>query len=125
MQSMSARAESREYRLDAFKWVLVLAVVAAGVVGNSIYSAQPLLYRVLALLALGCIALVIAYNTAKGNALWRLLQESVVEVRKVVWPSKQETNQTTLLVVAVVIVMALVLWGLDTIFGFAASRIIG
>lgn len=122
---MSSKAETREYRFDALKWALVIAAVAVGVVGNSIYSAQPLLYRVLALLALAVVALVIAYQTAKGHALWRLLQESVVEVRKVVWPTRQETNQTTLLVVAVVIVMALILWGLDTIFGFVASRIIG
>ncbi len=122
---MSSKAETREYRFDALKWALVIAAVAVGVVGNSIYSAQPLLYRVLALLALAVVALVIAYQTAKGNALWRLLQESVVEVRKVVWPTRQETNQTTLLVVAVVIVMALILWGIDTILGFLASRIIG
>ncbi|HEY7885904.1 MAG TPA: preprotein translocase subunit SecE [Cellvibrionaceae bacterium] len=122
---MSTKAEAKEFRLDTVKWALVVAVVAVGVVGNSVYSAEPLLYRVLALLVLSGVALAVAYNTAKGNALWRLLQESVVEVRKVVWPTRQETNQTTLLVVAVVIVTALILWGLDTIFGFVASRIIG
>src|SRR5690554_5874690 len=111
---MSTKAEAKVYRLDAIKWALVVAVVAIGVVGNSIYSAEPLLYRVLALLVLSGVALAVAYNTAKGGALWRLLQESVVEVRKVVWPTRQETNQTTLLVVAVVIVTALILWGLDT-----------
>ncbi|UTF59422.1 preprotein translocase subunit SecE [Gilvimarinus sp. DA14] len=122
---MSTKAEPKEYRLDAVKWLLVVAVVAVGVVGNSMYSAQPLLYRVLALVALGLVGLAIASQTAKGSALIQLLRESIVEVRKVVWPTKQETNQTTMLVVAVVIVMALILWGLDTIFGFVASKIIG
>ncbi|WP_041524456.1 preprotein translocase subunit SecE [Gilvimarinus agarilyticus] len=122
---MSTKAEPKEYRLDVVKWLLVIAVVAVGVVGNSMYSAQPLLYRVLALLVLGAVALLVALQTAKGSALWRLLQESVVEVRKVVWPTPQETNQTTLLVVVVVVIMALILWGLDTLFGFIAAKIIG
>ncbi|MCP8900879.1 preprotein translocase subunit SecE [Gilvimarinus xylanilyticus] len=122
---MSTKAEPKEYRLDVVKWLLVAAVVAVGVVGNSMYSAQPLLYRVLVLVALGLVGLAIASKTAKGSALIQLLRESIVEVRKVVWPTKQETNQTTMLVVAVVIVMALILWGLDTIFGFVASKIIG
>lgn len=122
---MSTKAEPKEYRLDVVKWLLVVAVVAVGVVGNSMYSAQPLLYRVLVLVALGLVGLAIASKTAKGSALIQLLRESIVEVRKVVWPTKQETNQTTMLVVAVVIVMALILWGLDTIFGFVAAKIIG
>lgn len=121
----TTKNEPKEYRLDALKWLLVIAIVAVGVVGNSVYSAQPLLFRVLALLALGLVGLAIASQTAKGSALIRLLRESIVEVRKVVWPSPQETHQTTLLVVAVVVVMALILWGLDTIFGFAAAKIIG
>jgi preprotein translocase subunit SecE len=49
----------------------------------------------------------------------------VIELRKVVWPTRQETNQTTLIVVAVVIFMSLVLWALDTVLGFFASKIIG
>jgi|SRR5690554_1407938 len=122
---MSTKSAPKEYRLDVVKWLLVVAVVAAGVVGNSMYSAQPLLYRVLALLALGAVALLVALQTAKGSSLWRLMQESIVEVRKVVWPTTQETNQTTLLVVVVVVVMALILWGLDAIFGFVAAKIIG
>ncbi|MBU2887677.1 preprotein translocase subunit SecE [Gilvimarinus agarilyticus] len=121
----TTKNEPKEYRLDALKWLMVIAVVAVGVVGNSMFSAQPLLYRVLALLALGLVGLAIASQTAKGSGLIQLLRESVVEVRKVVWPTRQETNQTTLLVVVVVIVMALILWGLDTIFGFVASKIIG
>lgn len=122
---MSTSVESSEYRFDAIKWLLVAAVVAAGVVGNSIYGAEPILYRVLALLALGAVALLISYNTAKGNAFWNLLQSAVVEVRKVVWPTRQEINQTTLIVLVVVVITAMILWGLDTLFGWIASLIIG
>lgn len=122
---MNAKAEPVEFRFDALKWLFVVALVAAGVVGNSYFAEQALLYRVLGLVALGAIALFVAVNTAKGNAFYTLLQESLVEVRKVVWPTRQETNQTTLIVVAVVIIMGILLWLLDTFLGWLASLIIG
>ncbi|WP_299982920.1 preprotein translocase subunit SecE [uncultured Pseudoteredinibacter sp.] len=121
----NAKAEPVEFRFDALKWLVVVALVAAGVVGNSYFAEQALLYRVLGLVVLAAAALFVAVNTAKGNAFYTLLQESLVEVRKVVWPSRQETNQTTLIVVAVVIIMGILLWLLDTFLGWLASLIIG
>jgi len=122
---MNVKSETKEYRLDTIKWLLVVVLVGAGVVGNSHFSAEPILYRVLVLLALALVACVIGYNTQKGAGLWELLQGAMVELRKVVWPTRQETNQTTLIVVAVVIVMSIILWALDTFFGWIASMIIG
>ena len=122
---MNAKAEPVEFRFDALKWLLVVALVAAGVVGNSYFAEQALLYRVLGLVALAAMALFVSVNTAKGNAFYTLLQESLVEVRKVVWPTRQETNQTTMIVVAVVIIMGILLWLLDTFLGWLASLIIG
>jgi preprotein translocase subunit SecE len=122
---MSVQTEEKEYRLDSVKWAIVVALVAAGVIGNSHFSAQPLLYRVLALIALAAVALFVGYNTQKGASLWSLIQGSMVELRKVVWPTRQETNQTTLIVVVVVLVMSVILWLLDTFLGFVASKLIG
>lgn len=122
---MNAKAEPVQFRLDALKWVFVLALVAASVVGNSYFDGQPLLYRVLALVVVAGVALFVSVNTAKGHSFWSLLREASVEVRKVVWPTRQETNQTTLIVVAVVIVMGFILWLLDTFLGWLASQIIG
>ncbi len=122
---MNAKVETSEFRLDGLKWLLVAAIVVAGAVANSYYSDFSLLYRVLGLVAAGAVAAFLAINTAAGSSFWGLLREAQVEVRKVVWPSRQETNQTTLIVVAVVLVMAVVLWGLDTLLGWLASLIIG
>jgi preprotein translocase subunit SecE len=122
---MNIKSEEKEYRLDFAKWVIVAALVALGIFGNSHFSAQPLFYRALALIALAVAALFVAYNTEKGASIWSLIQGSLIELRKVVWPTRQETNQTTLIVVAVVIFMSLVLWALDTTLGFVASKIIG
>jgi len=123
---MSSKADVKEFRLDGLKWLIVVALVLGGAVANSYYAAEvPLLYRVLALVAGGVLACFIAVNTAKGNAFWALLKAAQVEVKKVVWPSRQETIQTTLIVVAVVVVTAFILWGLDSGLGFVASKIIG
>ena len=63
--------------------------------------------------------------TTQGQAFLKLLKEALVEARRVVWPTKDETMQTTLIVFAVVVVMSLVLWGVDSLFGWMISAVIG
>ncbi|MFP5422410.1 MAG: preprotein translocase subunit SecE [Gammaproteobacteria bacterium] len=122
---MNVKAEAKDSRFDLLKWLVVAALVIAGVVGNQYFSAEPILYRVLALLVVAALAGVISLQTSKGQAFWVLAKEARVEIRKVVWPSRQETTQTTLIVVAVVLVMALLLWGLDSLLGWLVSLIVG
>ena len=122
---MNVKAEAKDSRFDLVKWLLVAALVIAGVVGNQYFSAEPILYRVLVLLVVAAVAGVIALQTSKGQAFWVLAKEARVEIRKVVWPTRQETTQTTLIVVAVVLVMALMLWGLDSLLGWLVSLIVG
>ena len=121
---MNSKADT-ESRLDGLKWAVVAVLVAVGVAGNVYFAEQSLLYRVLALLALAVVAGAVALQTAKGAAFWKLAKEARVEIRKVVWPTRQEATQTTLIVVAFVLASALILWGLDTLLGWLASKIIG
>ncbi|MGG2400146.1 preprotein translocase subunit SecE [Pseudomonas sp. SH1-B] len=122
---MNVKAEAKDSRFDLVKWLVVAALVVVGVVGNQYFSAEPVLYRVLGLVALGAAAAFLAFQTARGQAFAVLLKEARVEIRKVVWPTRQETTQTTLIVVAVVLVMALLLWGLDSLLGWLVSLIVG
>ncbi|EKM97096.1 preprotein translocase subunit SecE [Stutzerimonas degradans] len=122
---MNIKAEAKDTRFDLVKWLVVAALVVVAVVGNQYYSAEPILYRVLALLVVAVIAGLLALQTVKGQAFFVLLKEARVEIRKVVWPTRQETTQTTLIVVAVVLVMALLLWGLDSLLGWLVSMIVG
>jgi preprotein translocase subunit SecE len=122
---MNVKAEAKDSRFDLVKWLIVAALVVVGVVGNQYFSAEPILYRVLGLLVLVVLAGVVALQTARGQAFAVLLKEARVEIRKVVWPTRQETTQTTLIVVAVVFVMALLLWGLDSLLGWLVSLIVG
>jgi preprotein translocase subunit SecE len=122
---MNAKAEAKDSRFDLLKWLVVVALLVVGVVGNQYYSAEPILYRVIALLLLAAAAVFVALQTTKGRSFFGLAKEARAEIRKVVWPTRQETTQTTLIVVAVVLVMALLLWGLDSLLGWLVSLIVG
>lgn len=122
---MNAKAEAKTFRLDGLKWLLIVLLVGGAVAGNSYYAEFPLIFRVLAMTVICLVALLVTANTGKGNALWQLLREAQIEVRRVVWPTRQEATQTTAVVVVFVLVMALILWGLDSALGWAASKLIG
>jgi len=122
---MNAKVEVKEDRFDLLKWWFVAALVALGVVGNQYYSAVPMLYRVLVLLVLAALAVYVGLKTVKGQAFFSLIKEARVEIRKVVWPTREETTQTTLIVVGVVLVVGLLLWGLDSFLGWLVSLIVG
>ncbi len=123
---MSGKPEvAAEGRLDGLKWALVTILVTAGVAGNVYYSEESVLYRALALVLLAILAGFVALQTVKGGAFWNLVKEAKIEIRKVVWPTRQETVQTTLVVVAVVVIMGLILWALDSLLGWIISSLIG
>jgi preprotein translocase subunit SecE len=122
---VNAKVETQASKLDGLKWLVVIALVAVGVVGNSMYANESLLYRVLALVALAIAAGFIALQTAKGKAFFQLFKEAKNEIRKVVWPTRQETLQTTGIVVVAVLIIGLLLWGLDSLLGWIISGFIG
>lgn len=122
---MNTKVESGEFRMDGLKWLVVLALVIGGAVGNSYFSTEPLFLRALAMIAVGLVSAFVAVKTAKGQAFWRLVKEAQVEIRKVVWPTRAEVNQTTLLVTAVVIITALILWLFDWGIGQLARMVLG
>ena len=113
--------ETTVSRFDSAKWVVVIVLLAVAVVGNSYFANESLLYRVLGIVALAVVAGLVALQTAKGAAFWTLVKGSRTEIRKVVWPTRQETVQTTMIVVAFVVLVALLLWGLDSFLGWLVS----
>ena len=98
---------------DKIKLVVAFVIAAAAVAGFYLYSDQSLLMRVIGLLVMVGITLAIIYQTEVGRSSWGYVVASRNEVRKVVWPSRQETVQTTAMVVVMVFVMALLLWIID------------
>ena len=111
--------------LDWLKWLVVAALLGGGVYGNWYYQDESLLIRVAALLVGAVVAGFIAIQTERGRNVWSLLKEARSEIRRVVWPSNQETSQTTLVVLILVLVFALILWGLDSLLSWIVSSVIG
>jgi len=122
---MSESAKTTEFKLDSLKWIVVAAIVGAGVYGNSYFAAESMLYRVIGLLILACVAGWIAAQTSKGSAFVSLCMDARTEIRKVVWPTRAETTHTTMIVVIAVIIVAIILWGLDSSLSWLISLIIG
>tara|TARA_B100000315_G_scaffold160022_1_gene148548 strand:+ start:1118 stop:1486 length:369 start_codon:yes stop_codon:yes gene_type:complete len=122
---MTEKIDSEDSRLDWAKWAVVAAIVAAAVYANSYFSAESLLIRTIGLLAAAGIAGWIAAQTIKGRALVDLCLEAKIEIRKVVWPTRQETTQTTIMVLVVIFIVALILWLLDWGLNGIVSSIIG
>lgn len=98
---------------DMFKLTVAGTLVVGGVFGFYYFVDQPLLYRVLGLLGVVAVACAAFFTTRQGAQLWAFIREARVEVRKVVWPSRQETTQTTLIVIVMVFIVGIILWLLD------------
>lgn len=112
---MKANAETPSGNMDILKWTVVFALLVAAVVGNSLFSDENVVLRATAVVITVAAAGGIAALTTKGKAAITFARDSRMEVRKVVWPTRQETLQTTFIVLAVTVVMALILWGIDGI----------
>ncbi len=122
---MSTKVEVQESRGDTVKLGLAVAVLAAGVAGFYYFADESLLYRVLGLLGVAVAALAIAYQSTPGRRAWSFVQESRTEVRKVVWPTRMETMQTTLYVILLVMLVCLILWALDGLLGWGFQLVTG
>lgn len=111
---MSAASETPKSGFEIVKWLLVFAILAAAVVGNYVYELSAL-ERAIAVVVLVIIAGAVAGQTYKGKTFINFAKEARTEVRKVVWPTRQETMQTTIVVLIATVIMGIILWGLDAI----------
>ena len=97
-------------------WIIAGALIIVAAVGNTYFAAQlSLVVRVLALVALGAGAVAAAALTNQGQKTLHFIKESRTELRKIIWPTRPEATQTTLIVIAMCVVVSLVLWGIDSI----------
>lgn len=122
---MTTKALAEGTALDTAKLTIAALLVAVGVIGFYWFAESSLLYRVLGLLAITGIAAAFALTTVRGKGLIGFMSASRTEVRKVVWPSRAETVQTTLIVFVMVIVVGIFLWLLDMLLGWLIRFVIG
>jgi preprotein translocase subunit SecE len=110
---MNVRAEAGASSFDTVKLAVAVVLLVAGIYGFYYFATYSTLLRVIGLLIIGGVGAAIAMQTDPGRRLWQFAGDSRNEVRKVVWPTRQETVQTTLVVLAMVIVLGIVLWLFD------------
>ncbi len=99
--------------------------LALGIGAYYYFGDQPAWMRVIGLLATAGVSVMIALQTELGQMAWAFRREAIIEVRKVVWPTRKETTQTTLVVLVVVMIMAILLWLLDMFLAWAVRFLTG
>ena len=112
-------------KLDTFKLLLAIVVLIGGIVGFYYYEAESQLYRVLGVVFASVVAIMISSTTNIGQNLIGFGREARMEVRKVVWPTRQETVQTTFMVLVAVIIIGIFLWLIDMLLAQAIQMITG
>lgn len=122
---MSEKIDSNDGKLDLVKWAVVAAIVAGAIYANSYYSTESLLVRTIGLIVAAGVAGWIGAQTVRGRSFVNLCLDARVEIRKVVWPTRQETIQTTVVVLIVIFIVAFILWLLDWGLNSIVSSMIG
>ena len=111
--------------VDSAKLVLAIAVLIAGIAGYYWFAGMPVAVRILMVLAgLGPGAALLFWS-AQGQVLWQYIQGSRVELRKMVWPTRQETLQTTLVVFVFVLLLGVFFWLVDMLLAWATRHLTG
>ena len=125
MATTTHQEESQSGVLDIIKLLSATGVLVGGLSGYYYLLEWSLPLRVLLVLG-GLIAGVgIAMTSRQGQGLWAFIQGSRIEIRKVIWPTKQETTQTAIAVFVFTLVMALFFWGLDSFLLWLTRTLVG
>ena len=127
---MSINIESQRSSLDTAKLAGAVVLLLVGITGFYYFEtwqgeSVSLLFRVLGLLVVVGAAAFIALTTDSGKGLVTFLKDSRLEVRKMVWPTRTETIQTTLMVMVIVLILSIFMWGVDSLLGWSVKLLLG
>lgn len=122
---MVAQTDTENSSADLIKLIVAGLIGLAGLVAFYQFSEQSLIARVIGLLIVAAIVVFIVYQTERGKNIYAFFKDARTEVRKVVWPSRTETTQTTLTVFVIVFLVGLFLWLLDMVLSGAFRAVTG
>jgi preprotein translocase subunit SecE len=124
---MSTQTETSESgMLDTIKLLIAAAALVGGLYAYYYYETElAQAIRVLMVLGGTVAGIGIAMTSAQGQKLWHFIQGSRVEIRKVIWPTKQETTQTAIAVFVFTMIMMLFFWVLDTGLLWLTQKLVG
>ena len=118
-------SRSTAAKLDRARWWLASALFIAAVIAYYWFDQFPSYWRVLALSVVGVVCVVLVYTTQRGLNLRTSAHDARVEIRKVVWPGRPEVLQGTVMILIVVVILSLLLWGMDSLFGWIITLFLG
>ena len=110
---MEAKLDSRPTIFDTALLLLSIAILVGGIFAYYYFADESVLLRTLGVLAAFALAIFVALQSAQGKTLWAFIQGARVELRKVVWPTREETVQTTIIVLVFAMIMGTFFWLLD------------
>ena len=110
---------------DTIQIVLAVLILIGGLAAFYLLADKPMIARVGAMLGLFLLASLVGYFSAPGKEFGIYAKESVDEAKKVVWPTRKETLQSTGIIFVFVLVMAIFLWSVDWSLTFMLTKFIG
>ena len=108
---------------DNIKLLIAVIIMVSAIALFYSYAEISMLLRVLGLLTAAGLSVFIASKTVVGSTMLSYISSTQTEVRKVVWPSRQETVLTTMIVLVMVLIAALMLWGVDSLLGWGVRAL--
>ena len=115
---MTDQVQENATALDALKLAAGVVILAAGIAGFYLLVDLPIWLRWIIVLAALVVGALVSLQSYQGKTFWGFVQSSRIELRKVVWPNRQETMQVTIVVFAMIVALGLFFWGLDSLLGF-------
>jgi len=115
---MTEQVQQNVSVLDTAKLVAGAAILGGGIAAFYLLPDLPIWLRWIIVLAALVLGMLIGLQSAPGKTFWAFVQSSRTELRKVVWPNRQETGQVTLVVFVMIVVLSLFFWALDSLLGF-------
>ena len=122
---MDTKVETEPTMVDTAKLAAAVAIALVGFVAYYYFGDASVALRSLGVLVAVGIAVFVALQSAQGQTLWRFIQAARTELRKVVWPTREETLQTTIAVLIFAVIMGVFFWLLDLGLLYATSKITG
>ena len=122
---MDAKADSKPTFMDTMLLLVSVVILVGSIVAYYYYANESVLLRSIGVLVAFIVALWIAFQSAQGKTLWAFIQGSRVELRKVVWPTREEAIQTTIIVLVFAAIMGTFFFLLDLLLRWFSGLFIG
>lgn len=117
--------ENKRSRTNFLWWAVIGVLIFLGLVLNNYYRDLAWSLRLSGWIIISCIVIFVFYKTREGHRLFTFAKEARIELNKVVWPTRQETVHTTMIVAALVVTVSLIMWGMDSVLLWLIGWITG